>query len=71
MKALMAPAVYFDAQGVLLDHWSQVALLGTDDRAIVKMLTPFVTRGLNVGSKEEQMQDFVADLVAYFSAKLK
>jgi dienelactone hydrolase len=71
MKALMAPAVYFDAQGVLLDPWSQAAMPGLDDRAVVKMLTPFITRGVNVGSKEGQMQDFVADLVAYFSAKLK
>ncbi len=71
MKALMAPAVYFDTQGVLLDPWSQAPLPGVNDGAVVKMLMSFITRGVNVGSKEGQMQDFVADLVGYFSAKLK
>jgi hypothetical protein len=71
IKALMAPAVYFDAQGVLLDPWSQVATPGVDDKAVVKMLMPFITRGVNVGSKDGQLQDFVADLVGYFQAKLR
>jgi dienelactone hydrolase len=71
IKALLAPALYFDAQGVLLDPWTQQAVPGADDAAILKMMSPFISRGVNVGSKDGQMKDFVADLVAYFSARLR
>lgn len=40
-------------------------------QAILKMLTPFITRGVNVGSKPGQKEDFVADLAAFFSAGLR
>lgn len=70
IKALLAPAVYFDAQGVLLDPWSQQPVPGANDPSIAKMLAPFLTRGVNVGSKDGQMNDFVADLVTFFSSKL-
>ncbi len=71
IKALLAPAVYFDAQGVLQDPWSQQPVPGANDQAVAKMLTPFITRGVNVGSKPGQMDEFMADLVGFFSARLR
>jgi len=71
IKALLAPVVYFDAQGVLIDPWSQQAVPGANDQSIARMLAPFITRGVNVGSKDGQMNDFVADLVAFFSNRLQ
>jgi dienelactone hydrolase len=71
IKVLQAPALYFNANGVLLDPWTQQPLPGTDDKAIVKMLTPFISRGVNVGSKDGQVNDFVADLTAFFTNELR
>jgi dienelactone hydrolase len=70
VKALSAPVIYFDAEGVLLDPWSQQRVPDADDRTISAMLAPFVTRGVHVGSKDGQQADFIADLTTFFSAKL-
>ena len=70
IKALTAPIIYFDATGILQDPWSAKPLPGTDDKQILKMMLPFVSRGVNVGSKDGQKDDFIADFVAYFTAKL-
>lgn len=71
IKALLAPVVYFDAQGVLLDPYNQQAMPGANDAAIEKMLMPFITRGVTTGSKDGQMNEFIADLVAFFTARLR
>jgi dienelactone hydrolase len=71
VKALSAPIVYFDAQGMLIDPWSRQPQPGADDRTVMAMLSPFVARGVTVGSREGQKDDFIADLVAYFSDKLR
>lgn len=71
IKALNAPAIYFDNRGVMQDIWSGQALPGADDRAVLRMAAPFVSRGAKVGAQPGQLDDFVADLVGYFSAQLK
>jgi dienelactone hydrolase len=71
IKALNAPVVYFDARGLLLDPWSQQPVPGVNDKTVETMLSPFISRGVNVGSKPGQMNDFMADMVAFFSASLR
>jgi hypothetical protein len=71
IKALNAPVVYFDARGLLLDPWSQQPVPGANDKTVETMLAPFIGRGVNVGSKPGQMNDFMADMVAFFSASLR
>ncbi|MFN0185695.1 MAG: dienelactone hydrolase family protein [Aquabacterium sp.] len=68
--ALSAPIVYFDNDGVMLDPWSGERRPGLDDSAILAMLAPFSRRGVNVGSAEGQLQDFIDDFVAYFRGRL-
>jgi dienelactone hydrolase len=70
VKALSAPVIYFDAAGTLIDPWSQQPVPDAGDREISRMLAPFTGKGVHVGSREGQMADFVADLVAFFSAEL-
>jgi dienelactone hydrolase len=71
IKALNAPVVYFDSQGLLLDPWSQQPVPGANDKTVEKMLAPFISRSVNVGSKPGQMDDFMADMVAFFSSSLR
>ena len=61
----------FDARGRLLDPWSQQPVPGANDKTVETMLAPFLSRGVNVGSKPGQMNDFMEDMVAFFSASLR
>lgn len=70
IKALNAPVVYFDAQGRFLDIWTQAPQPGLDDTAILKLATPFVSRGVRLGTKEGQTAEFIADMTAFFKANL-
>ena len=70
MKALHAPVVYFDDQGVMLDIWTGQPTSGLDDHAIVAQLASYITRGVTVGSKEGQMADFMQDFTQFFIAEL-
>lgn len=70
LKALSAPIFYFNERGTLLDPWTSQPCPGIDDKAILKMMTPFTSRGAKVGSKDGQKDDFIADFVNFFSAAL-
>jgi hypothetical protein len=47
------------------------ARTGANDKTVEAMLAPFISRGVSVGSKPGQMNDFMADTVAFFSASLR
>ena len=70
MKALHAPVVYFNDQGVMLDIWTGAPSPGMDDHAIVAQLASYITRGVTVGSKEGQMADFMQDFTQFFTTEL-
>ena len=70
MKALHAPVVYFDDQGVMLDIWTGAPTPGMDDHAIVAQLASYITRGVTVGAKDGQMADFMQDFTQFFTAEL-
>lgn len=70
MKALHAPVVYFNDQGVMLDIWSGKPATGLDDHAIVAQLASYITRGVTVGAKDGQMADFMQDFTQFFTAEL-
>ena len=70
MKALLAPVVYFNDQGVALDIWTGKPTPGLDDHAIVSRLASYITRGVTVGSKDGQMADFMQDFTSFFQANL-
>jgi dienelactone hydrolase len=70
MKAMHAPVVYFNDQGVMLDIWSGEPKPGLDDHAIVSQLASYITRGVTVGSKDGQMADFMQDLTNFFQTNL-
>lgn len=70
MKALHAPIVYFNNDGVMLDIWTSKPRPGMDDKAIVSQLTSYITRGVTVGSKDGQMADFMQDMTKFFVSEL-
>jgi dienelactone hydrolase len=70
MKALQAPVVYFNEQGVMLDVWSGEPMPGLDDKAIISLLASHISRGVTVGSKEGQMADFMQDMTTFFAKEL-
>jgi dienelactone hydrolase len=70
MKAMLAPVVYFNDQGVMLDVWSGEPKPGLDDHAIISQLASYITRGVTVGSKDGQMADFMQDMTQFFTAEL-
>jgi dienelactone hydrolase len=70
MKAMHAPVVYFNDQGVALDIWSGQPTPGLDDHAIIAQLASYITRGVTVGSKDGQMVDFMQDFTQFFTLKL-
>lgn len=71
VKALNAPIVYFDAQGQMLDPWTQLPRPGMDDSAIARMAAAFVTRGARAGTEGTLMAEFMADMSGYFSTQLR
>jgi dienelactone hydrolase len=70
MKAMHAPVVYFNDQGVMLDIWTGAPTPGMDDHAIVAQLASYITRGVTVGAKDGQMADFMNDFTRFFSLGL-
>lgn len=70
MKAMHAPVVYFNDQGVMLDVWSGQPTPGADDHAILSQLASYITRGVTVGSKDGQMADFMQDMTHFFKTEL-
>jgi dienelactone hydrolase len=70
MKALHAPVVHFNNDGVALDVWSGIPSPGLDDNAIISQLANHITRGVTVGSKEGQMADFMNDFTHFFQSNL-
>jgi dienelactone hydrolase len=70
MKALHAPVVYFNDQGVMLDIWTGEAAPSLDDHAIISQLASYITRGVTVGSKDGQMADFMQDFTQFFTIEL-
>jgi hypothetical protein len=70
MKALHAPVVYFNDQGVMLDIWTGKAAPSLDDHAIISQLASYITRGVTVGSKDGQMADFMQDFTQFFTIEL-
>ncbi len=70
MKAMHAPVVYFNEQGVMLDIWTGAPTPGMDDHAIVAQLASYITRGVTVGAKDGQMADFMNDFTRFFSLEL-
>ena len=71
LHALNAPIVYFDARGVPQNPWTGDAMPGADDRALAEAMRGFLGRGVRVRTKNEQMPDFVRDLVGFFITHLK
>jgi dienelactone hydrolase len=71
MVALNAPILYFDPQGVLQDPWSGAVIDDADDHHIRRMLLPFISRGVSVGSQGSQMADFMADAAHFLSESLQ
>jgi hypothetical protein len=70
MKAMHAPIVYFNNEGVMLDIWTSEPRPGMDDKAIISQLASYITRGVTVGSKDGQMADFMQDLTNFFQTNL-
>lgn len=70
MKALNAPVVHFNKDGVALDIWSGTPSPGLDDNAIISQLASHITRGMTIGSKEGQLADFMNDFTHFFQPNL-
>jgi dienelactone hydrolase len=70
MKALHAPVVHFNNDGVAIDIWSGTPSPGLDDHAIISQLSNHITRGVTAGSKEGQMADFMQDFTSFFQTNL-
>jgi dienelactone hydrolase len=70
MTALLAPIIYFNAQGVALDLWSKQPIPGADDDSLRDMLAKYITRGVSIGTQGSQMQDFIVDFTEFFRAQL-
>lgn len=70
IKALQAPIIYFDDLGTLQDPRSGQPLPGANERTVGDLLRPFMSRGARVGTRNNQMADFIADFVGFFRAQL-
>jgi dienelactone hydrolase len=70
MKAMHAPVVYFNDDGVALNVWTGEPQPGMDDHGIISQLASYITRGVTVGSKDGQMADFLQDFTQFFTAEL-
>jgi hypothetical protein len=70
MRSLHAPVLYFNDDAVMLDVWSGQPTPGMDDHAIIAQLAGYITRGVTVGSKDGQMEDFMQDFTRFFSSEL-
>jgi dienelactone hydrolase len=70
VKAFDAPIIYFDELGSLQDPRSGQRLPGTDERTVRDLLRPYLSRGAHVGTRGNQMAEFMADFVGFFKAQL-
>ncbi len=70
IKALNAPIAYYDDRGVLLDPWTGKPIPGADERTTMDLYRLFISRGARAGTRGDQMNEFVADFVAFFKAQL-
>jgi dienelactone hydrolase len=70
VKAFGAPIIYFDERGTPRDPRSGQPLPGADERTVAEMLRPYLSRGARVGSRGNQMAEFMADFVGFFRAQL-
>jgi dienelactone hydrolase len=62
-----APVVYLDDKGVVLDVYSGEPTTGP---AVGKMIQPWLGKGVSAGAQPGQMEDFIADMVAFFRREL-
>jgi dienelactone hydrolase len=71
LKAFSAPVLYVDDDGVLLDPYNGQRLPGADERAMLGMLAPFISRGVSVGPREGDNEAFMADLLGFLARELR
>jgi dienelactone hydrolase len=70
MTALAAPVVEFNESGVLVNPWNRRLQPGASDLTIRDLLLPFIRRGVSIGTRPGQMQDFMNDFTSFFQARL-
>jgi dienelactone hydrolase len=70
IKAFNAPIVYLDDRGTFLDWYSGAPLPGVDDRHWEQAAAAWLGRGVTVGSQPGQYEDFIADMMRFFTAEM-
>ena len=70
MTALNAPITYINARGEILDPYTGSPLPGIDPGTLAKRTAPFLSRGVRADSQDDQVQQFVADMVGFFRRQL-
>jgi hypothetical protein len=70
LVAYKAPVLFIDSQGSFIDFYTGKPMPGVDDRGVLRIAAPWVTRGVQVGAQAGQSEDFTADAVVFFKQQL-
>jgi dienelactone hydrolase len=71
IKVFNAPVLYTDDRGVVRDPYTNAPLPGIDERGMLRLLSPFIERGVTTGPNEGDVAAFEADLVAFLREQLR
>lgn len=70
LKAYNAPVIFINDKGSFVDFYTGKPIPAADDRAILRVAAPWITRGVKVGSQADQSEAFTADAVLFFKQQL-
>jgi dienelactone hydrolase len=70
IKALHAPVVFLNDRGVVIDWLTSQPQAGVDDLALLQRMRPWVSRGVTIGPKGNQVGEFTQDMVSFFTREL-
>lgn len=70
LKAYNAPVIFINDKGSFVDFYTGKPIPAADDRMILRIAAPWITRGVKVGSQADQSDAFTADTVLFFKQQL-
>jgi dienelactone hydrolase len=70
ITALNAPITYLNDEGVFLDTYMGSPLTGVDDTFLAQRNASFLSRGTRAGSKDDQAEQFLQDMLGFFQSRL-
>lgn len=69
--AIRAPIIYVTDGGLFRDLYTGAPISGADDALLAGLYAPFLSRGATAGSRDDQPQQFMDDVLEFFRATLK